>query len=75
MILLLGMVFSQPYAQYQIKKYSINSGGGTSIGSIYQVSGSIAQVDASNKLTGNNYSLIGGFWHESNDVIFKNGFE
>jgi len=78
-ILLLGLVFSQSFAQYEIKRHSINSGGEISTGGVYQVSGSIGQVDASNKLTGGNYSLNGGFWHESNaatgDLIFKNGFE
>lgn len=74
-ILLLGLVFSQSFAQYEIKRYSINSGGQTSTEGAYQVSGSIGQVDASNILIGGNYTLNGGFWHENNDLIFKNGFE
>lgn len=74
-ILFLGLVFSQSFAQYEMRKYSINSGGQTSTGGSYQVSGSIGQADASMELTGGNYSLNGGFWHESNDLIFKNGFE
>jgi len=74
-LLIIGMAFSQSFAQYEIKKYTINSGGSTSTGGTYQVSGSIGQVDASSKLTSANYSLNGGFWHENNDLIFKNGFE
>jgi len=75
LILLLGLVFNQTFAQYELKRYSINSGGQTSSGSSYQVSGSLGQVDASQQLTGGDYALNGGFWHQSNDLIFKNGFE
>jgi len=78
-IILLGLVISQSFAQYEIKRYSINSGGQTNSGGDYQISGSVGQVDASNQLTGGNYSLNGGFWHPNNastdDLIFKNGFE
>jgi len=65
LILLLAMAFSQAFAQYEIKKYTINSGGTTSSGGAYQVSGSIGQVDASNQLTGGSYSLNGGFWSQN----------
>lgn len=74
-LLVLGLVFSQSFAQYEMKKHTINSGGQTSTGGNYQVSGSIGQVDASNELAGGNFSLNGGFWHPENDLIFKNGFE
>lgn len=74
-LLILGMAFSQSFAQYEIKKYSINSGGSTISSGQYEMTSSIGQTDASNAQTGGNYSLNSGFWHENNDLIFKNGFE
>jgi hypothetical protein len=47
---------------YSIDWYKISGGGGTSTGSVYSVSGTIGQPDASSALTGGNFSLTGGFW-------------
>jgi len=47
---------------YSIDWYKIAGGGGTSIGGVYQVSGTIGQPDASSAMSGGNYSLTGGFW-------------
>ena len=49
-------------AQYSIDWYKIASGGGTSTGGVYSVSGTIGQHDAGGPMTGGNYSLTGGFW-------------
>jgi len=60
--LLIPMVsFAQ---QYSIDWYKVAGGGGTSTGSVYSVSGTIGQPDASanNTMSGGNYSLTGGFW-------------
>jgi len=73
--LVLGMAFSQSFAQYKMKKYTINSGGTAMIAGQYEMTSSIGQTDANNTQTGGNYSLNGGFWQENNDLIFKNGFE
>jgi hypothetical protein len=48
-------------AQYSIDSFTIDGGGGTSIGGAYAVSGTIGQPDAG-QLTGGNYTLLGGFW-------------
>ena len=76
-IFLIGTAFSQSFAQHEITKYTINSGGGFMTSGNYELSSSIAQVDASSALNSNSYVLNGGFWHknENNDLIFKNGFE
>jgi hypothetical protein len=43
--------------------FTINGGGGTSTGSGFAVSGTIAQPEANAKtLSGGNLSLVGGFW-------------
>jgi hypothetical protein len=48
--------------QYSIDWYKIAGGGGTSSNGQYVVSGTIGQHDASDAMTGGNYSLTGGFW-------------
>jgi hypothetical protein len=74
-ILATGLVFSQAFAQYEIKRYTINNGGSKLTGGNYEMNSSIGQDDASGSISSNNYSLNGGFWHKNNDLIFKNGFE
>ncbi len=79
-ILILGLVASQSFAQYEMKKYTINSGGSNMTGGNYEMNSSIGQVDASAEQTGGNYSLTGGFWSKSDntpqgELIFTNGFE
>jgi hypothetical protein len=48
--------------QYSIDWHKIAGGGGTSTGSVYSVSGTIGQPDASGAMNGGNYSVTGGFW-------------
>ena len=64
LILLSGLLIPLiGFAQsYSINWHKIAGGGGTSTGSVYAVSGSIGQPDASLAMTGGSYSLIGGFW-------------
>ena len=47
---------------YTIDWYKIAGGGGTSTGGTYSVSGTIGQPDASGAMSGDNYSVTGGFW-------------
>jgi hypothetical protein len=47
---------------YSIDWYKIAGGGGTSTGATYSVTGTIGQHDAGGPMTGNGYSLVGGFW-------------
>jgi hypothetical protein len=47
---------------YSINWYKIAGGGGTSTNGQYSLSGTIGQPDASQAMTGGNYSLTGGFW-------------
>lgn len=74
-LLVLCLVFSQSFAQFEIKKHTINSGGAKMTGGHYELRSSMGQVDASPKMSQGNYSLTGGFWQQNTDLIFKNGFE
>jgi hypothetical protein len=47
---------------YAIDWFAIAGGGATSTGSVYSVSGTIGQHDASAPLTAGTFSLTGGFW-------------
>ncbi len=73
--LLLLSILGQSFAQYEIRKHSINSGGSQLTGGSYEMRSSIGQADAGEQLSNGNYSLNGGFWHENRDLIFKNGLE
>ena len=53
---------------YSVDWYKIAGGGGTSTGGVYSVNGTIGQPDASGALTGDNYSLTGGYWAQINVV-------
>ena len=63
-LLALAMLASRAPAQsYSISKFTIAGGGGlNSTGSVYAVSGTIGQHDASGLLSGGAYTLVGGFW-------------
>ena len=65
--LLLGLLLGGGLCMAQAQSYSIDwfkvaGGGGTSTGSVYQISGTIGQHDASESLTGGDYAVTGGFW-------------
>lgn len=77
--LLLSFVINQAFAQFEISKYSINSGGAITAGSTYQITVSIGQADANLQLTNDDFSVASGFWSaelgNANDLIFINSFE
>jgi hypothetical protein len=58
-VLFTGAFFVQ--AQYAVEWYTIDSGGGTSEGGPYRLSGTMGQPDAGT-LSGGVYTLQGGFW-------------
>ncbi len=62
--LALGIVILLPAllsAQYAIDWYTMDSGGGTSAGGGYELSGTIGQPDVG-RSTGGDYELVAGFW-------------
>ena len=60
--LLISMFCLRASGQYSIDWFTIDGGGGTSTGGVYQVSGTIGQPDAGPTMSGGNYSVDGGFW-------------
>ncbi|MFK8013592.1 MAG: hypothetical protein AB8B80_16255 [Marinicellaceae bacterium] len=74
-LIMLVMAVSQSYAQYEIRKYSINSGSSTISEGQYEMTSSIAQVDASNELSSGDYTIRAGVWQQNTDLIKRNGFE
>ena len=57
--LLTTMASAQPYS---LDWYTIDGGGGTSAGGVYQISGTIGQHDAGTTLASDTFVLVGGFW-------------
>jgi hypothetical protein len=67
------LILSIRAQQFSIDWYKVAGGGGTSTGSVYSVSGTIGQPDASGAMSGpmigtNYYSVTGGFWSFINAV-------
>ena len=61
-VIALGLSVAPVRAQnFQVNWSTLDGGGGTSTGGAYAVGGTIGQADAG-KLTGGNYTLVGGFW-------------
>ena len=77
LLLILGLSSSQPLAQYEVAKSSINSGGGVATNGSYQLSGSIGQVDASASMVGGGFASATGFWAtgQNEEIIFADNFE
>lgn len=56
-----SIVFASSGGGYNLDWYTMDGGGGTSIGGDYALSGTIGQPDPGS-MSGGDYSLGGGFW-------------
>ena len=64
-LIALAVVYSEARAQnFTIDWFTIDGGGGSCTGGAYAVSGTIGQPDAG-KLSGESYTLEGGFWNSA----------
>jgi hypothetical protein len=72
-----GLIFAQSSGgEYEVTKSTIDSGGGTSTGGDFSLTGTIGQPDSNAQISsGSEFLLAGGFWAKAIDTIFKNGFE
>ena len=61
---------------FELTQTTIDAGGGKSIGTDLELTGSIAQPEANaQQSSGGEFLLAGGFWANTNDDLFSNGFE
>ena len=57
-----GILNAAPDA-YEISWWTVDGGGGTLSEGAYSLSGTVGQPDAGQALSGNGYTLVGGFWY------------
>lgn len=63
LLIMATTAFASSGGDYEISFYTIDGGGATSSGGVYEVTGTIGQHDASEEaISGGDYSLFGGFW-------------
>ena len=60
-LVVLGLIVSSSWGQYELSWSTIDGGGGTSSGGPYTLTGTIGQPDAAWS-SGGQYELLGGFW-------------
>ena len=60
-LLVMGLIVSSSWGQYEISWYTIDGGGGRSSGGDFTLTGTIGQPDAAYS-AGGNYEMLGGFW-------------
>jgi len=70
-VLVVGAVAAQNGTGYDLTWWTVDGGGASVTGGSYTLNSTIGQHDASNPLTGGNYSLIGGFWGAGNGQNYK----
>jgi hypothetical protein len=83
LLALLSLLSTSALAQSSVDWHSINAGSETLSGGNYQLSGTIAQIDAEplHPASGGNFALTGGFWviDATNasplELIFRDGFD
>ena len=73
--LLAILISGQAFAQYEMRKHSINSGGVVKSSASFELNSSMAQVDANQKSSAANASVSSGYWQQNNDLIFRNNFK
>ena len=73
--LLAILISGQVFAQYEMRKHSINNGGVAKSSASFELNSSIAQVDANQKSSAASSSVSSGYWQQNNDLIFRNNFK
>ncbi len=56
------LIATSAMAQPAIDWHTVDGGGGRSSGAIFTITGTIAQADACDTLSGSTFSIGGGFW-------------
>lgn len=58
-----GIVVAGSANSYAVSWWTVDGGGGTLTDGGYSLSGTAGQHDAAPALTGDGYTLVGGYWH------------
>ncbi len=66
-LLLSGIALAQSGGTYAVAWWTVDSGGGSSGGARFAVSGTIGQPDAAPPMSGDRFGLQGGFWPAASD--------
>jgi hypothetical protein len=62
LLILLFLAATTQAQPYEITRWTVGGGGGTSNGGDYSISGTAGQLDAGN-MAGGDFTLAGGFWN------------
>lgn len=47
---------------FEVNEWTVDGGGGLSTGGVFQAIGTVGQFDASQRMNGGGFEVIGGFW-------------
>lgn len=62
--------------EFELTRSTIDAGGGSSSGSLFELNGTIAQPEANpQSSSGGEFVVAGGFWANASDVLFADSFE
>ena len=70
LLLIASAVFASSGGDYALDWYTIDGGGGTSIGGDFSISGTIGQPDAG-QMSGGDYTLASGFWAGIVEAVYE----
>jgi uncharacterized membrane protein len=60
-LILISVVLAAPQA-FDLSRWTIDGGGGSSSGGNFALSGTIGQPDTSPQMSGGDFTIVGGYW-------------
>lgn len=69
LFLAVSSAIAQSGGLYELSWFTLDSGGGQSHGGDYAISGTIGQPEASVLMSGGQFTVQGGFWYPTADII------
>lgn len=72
-----GLALAESQGGFDVPRYTIDSGGGTSSSGDYSITGTVGQPEAdADSASGGSYQVSGGFWGRGDSgYLFSDGFE
>ena len=67
-LLIGGLVLAQSGGSFDLRQYTIDGGGGSSVGTGFMVRGTAGQADAG-LASGGAFQISGGFWHSQGPKV------